>query len=198
MKEKKENRKMGDAKQESFLDLADITYLTPANAVFSRTKNGFPAMRAFLPPVTDDLTEEKLPPEWQEFGRVQFHRAFPFDAPDEFISVLNMDGKEYGVIRKLSDFEGEAKALIQNELERKYLAPAISKILSLKDKLGFSYWEVETDHGKKSFTMQDTYRNMFKNSENGVVLTDVDGNRYLIKDVLALDAKSYRKIELYL
>ncbi len=34
--------------------------------------------------------------------------------------------------------------------------------------------------------------------ENGVVLTDVDGNRYVIKDVLQLDAKSYRKIELYL
>jgi hypothetical protein len=31
-----------------------------------------------------------------------------------------------------------------------------------------------------------------------VVLTDVDGNRYVIKDVLQLDAKSYRKIELYL
>ena len=147
---------------------------------------------------TAKKVKEKLPPEWQDFGRVQFHRAFPFDAPEEFISVLNMDGKEYGIIRSLSDFEGEARELLQIELERKYLAPAISKILSLKDKLGFSYWEVETDHGKKSFTMQDTYRNMFKNSENGVVLTDVDGNRFIIKDVLALDAKSYRKIELYL
>ena len=39
---------------------------------------------------------------------------------------------------------------------------------------------------------------MFKNSENGVVLTDVDGNRFIIKDVLKLDAKSYHKIELYL
>ncbi len=183
---------------ESYLDLADITYLTPENAVFSHTKNGFPAMRAFLPPVTDDLTEEKLPPAWQEFGRVQFHRAFPFDAPDEFISVLDMDGKEYGIIRSLSDFGEEARALMQKELDRKYLSPTITKITSLKDKLGFSYWEVETDCGKKSFTMQDTYRNLFHNSESGIVLTDVDGNRYLIPDVLALDPKSYRKIELYL
>lgn len=183
---------------ESYLDLAEITYLTPENAVFSRTKNGFPAMRAFLPPFTDDLTEEKLPPEWQDFGRVQFHRAFPFDAPDEYISVLDQDGKEYGIICSLSDFEGEARELIQKELDRKYLAPIITRILSLKDKLGFSYWEVETDLGKRSFTMQDTYRNMFRNSENGVILTDVDGNRYAIADVLKLDPKSYRKIELYL
>ena len=183
---------------ESYLDLAEITYLTPENAEFSHTKNGFPTLRAFLPPVTDDLAEEKLPPTWQDFGRVQFHRAFPFDAPEEFISVLDMDGKEYGIIRSLAEFGEGARALIQGELDRKYLSPIITKIVSLKDKLGFSYWEVETDCGKKSFTMQDTFRNLFHNSENGIVLTDVDGNRYMIPDVLELDPKSYRKIELYL
>ena len=183
---------------ESYLEFSDLTYLTPENAQFSRTKNGFPAMRAFLPPATDDLLEEKRPPEWQDLGRVYFHRAFPFDAPDEYISVLNKDGKEYGIIRRLSDFEGESRALIDAELARKYLAPVITKILSLKDKLGYSYWEVETDSGRRSFTMRDTYRNLFHNSENGVVLTDVDGNRFLIPDVLQLDPKSYRRIELYL
>lgn len=183
---------------ESYLDLAKLTYLTPENAVFSRTVNGFPTLRAFLPPVTDDLTEETLPPQWQELGRVQFHRAFPFDAPEEFLSVQDPDGKEYGIIRSLSDFSGETRTLIQEELARKYLSPTIRRICSLKEKLGFSYWETETDRGKRSFTMQDTYRNLIKTSENGVILTDVDGNRYLIPDVSKLDAKSYRRIELYL
>lgn len=183
---------------ESYLELAELTYFTPENAEFSRTKNGFPALRAFLPPVTDDLLEEKRPPEWQDLGRVQFHRAFPFDAPDEYISVLDKDGKEFGIIRRISDFDGEARVLIEAELKRKYLAPVITKIVSLKDKLGYSYWEAETDQGRRSFTMRDTYRNLFHNSENGIVLTDVDGNRYLIPDVLQLDPKSYRRIELYL
>lgn len=183
---------------ESYLELADMTYLTPQNAIFSRTANGFPVMRAFLPPKTDDLEEEKRPPEWQDLGRVQFHRAFPFDAPEEYISVLDEDGGEYGIIRALSDFTGEARELIEAELARKYLSPTITKICSLKDKLGFSYWDVETDCGKRSFTMRDTYRNLFHSSENGIVLTDVDGNRYEIPDVLKLDPSSYRKIELYL
>ncbi len=186
---------------ESYLDLADVNYLTPANAVFYRTPNGFPAMKGFLPPVQDDLEKkEDLPNEWRDVGRVWFHRAFPFDAPDEYISVLDRDNNEYGIIRAVSVFDEkpEMTEIIRSELSRKYLMPTITKVRSLKDKLGFSYWEVETDHGKRSFTMQDTYRNLFHHRENGIILTDVDGNRYEIPDVLALDPKSYRKIELYL
>ena len=187
--------------EDNYLDFAELTYLTPENSVFYRTKNGFPAMKAFLPPEKDDLEDDRpQDPVWQDFGRVFFHRAFPFDAPDEFISVLNKDGKEHGMIRALSEFSAkpEEEQIIREELNRKYLVRTILKIRSLKEKLGFSYWEVDTDHGKFSFTMQDTYRNLIHNSENGIVLTDVDGNRFQIPDVLALDSKSYRKIELYL
>lgn len=186
---------------ESYLELADVNYLTPENAVFYRTKNGFPAMRAFLPPKQDDLEEKKdLPNEWQDVGRVWFHRAFPFDVPEEFISVLDKDGNEYGLVKDLKEFASvpEQKELIESELARKYLMPKILKINSLKSKIGYSYWEVETDVGKKSFTMQDTYRNMFHHNETGVILTDSDGNRYEIADTSKLDPRSYRKIELYL
>ena len=49
-----------------------------------------------------------------------------------------------------------------------------------------------------SFAIHDTFRSISKITESRVVLTDVDGNRYEIDDVLALDGKSYRKLELYL
>ena len=49
-----------------------------------------------------------------------------------------------------------------------------------------------------SFAMYDTYRNIAKVSETRLVLTDVDGNRYEIPDVMDLDRKSFKKIELYL
>lgn len=186
---------------ENFLDLAEIRYFNSDNAKMYRTKNGFAAMKAFIPPIkTDDLDEEKQDdtPVWQDLGRVYFHRMFPFDSPNEFISVLDKDDKEYGVIRKLSDFSGEDIDIINEFLARKYLCPEITKIYSLKEQLGYSYWEVETDRGKMSFSMHDTYRNIARVSDTRLVLTDVDGNRFSIKDVLALDRKSYRKIELYL
>lgn len=203
---------------ENFLDYAKITYFTPENAVFSLTKNGFPTLKAFIPPIQkDDLECAETPagegagqkdtsaepdsgcnPVWQDLGRIYFHRMFPFDSPDEFISVLDKDGKEYGVIRRISDFGSENAEIITRELDRKYLCPEITKIKSLKDKLGYTYWEVDTDKGEMSFSTHDTYRNIARISDTRLVISDLDGNRFSITDVLALDRKSYRKIELYL
>ena len=184
---------------DNYLDLAEILYLTKDNARFYLTQNGFPAMEAVIPKRGDDLelVADKTPVK-QDFGRVYFHRCFPFETPDEFISVLDKDGREYGLILKLSEFPEDARKIISDELNRKYLCPIIKKINSLKDKLGYSYWEVETDLGLMSFSTHDTYRNMAKVGDGIVIVTDVDGNRYKIQNVAELDKKSYKKIELYL
>lgn len=183
-----------------FLDIVKITYFTPENAVFSRTKNGFPSLRAFIPQIKKDDLEETTSDEpiWQDIGRVFFHRAFPFDSANSFISVTDKDGNEYGMIKNLSDFDGNGQDIIQEELDRKYFTPVIIKINSLKDRFGYSYWDVETEQGNASFTMRDTFSNIARASETRLVLTDVDGNRYEIPDVTVLDKKSFRKIELYL
>lgn len=184
-----------------FLDIVKITYLTPENAKFYRTQGGFAGLNAFLEKrPADDLKEQEAQGErvWQDLGRVSFHRAFPYELPEEFISVLDKDSKEHGIIRRISDFDEESAAIIRAELARKYFAPHITKINSLKERFGYSYWEVESDRGPLSFAIHDTFRSISKITESRVVLTDVDGNRYEIDDVLALDGKSYRKLELYL
>lgn len=188
----------------NFLDIIEIVYLTPENAKFKLSKNGFLVLEAFLPPVKkDDLeeneeTESNKDPVWQDLGRIFLHRAFPFTMVDQYISVLDKDGKEYGVISDINLFEGETREILENELKRKYFSPEIKKINSLKERFGYSYWEVETDRGEMSFAVHDTFRNIAKITESRLVVTDVDGNRYDIFDVLALDTKSYRKIDLYL
>ncbi|MDD4124794.1 MAG: DUF1854 domain-containing protein [Eubacteriales bacterium] len=183
-----------------FLEIVKIVYLTPENAKFYETDNGFPCVNAFIPMVKkDDLdTSSSEEPVWQDLSRVFFHRAFPYDSADTFISVTDKDGNEYGVIKSLGDFDGKGRDIIEKELKRKYFTPVIQKIFSLKERFGYSYWETETNHGRMSFAMHDTFRNIAKVSESRLVLTDVDGNRFEIPDVMALDRKSFRKIELYL
>ena len=55
------------------------------------------------------------------------------------------------------------------------------------------------DDGRSNdITMQDTFKNILHTGEDSLVLVDVDGNRYTVKSVSALNSRSYRKIELYL
>ena len=88
--------------------------------------------------------------------------------------------------------------MLKSELDRKYYAPVIDKILSVKERYGYSYWEVISDGRKLSFNMRDTFRNILKVTPEHVFLNDSDSNRYEIKDTEKLDRKSYKRIELYL
>lgn len=172
--------------QTSSLDkVVQIEYLSSAEAHF--VKNG-----DFL-----GLTLEKEG-EKTEYPRVFLHRMFPFEEPWAHISVLTPDNEEVGMIASLDDFDGEAAALLREELDRKYLMPSITAIHSLKERFGFSTWKVESSIGALEFTLRDTYRSMLILSDGRVIITDSDGNRYEIPDVKGLDKKSYKKIELYL
>lgn len=195
--------------------IVDIVYLNRNNCKITE-KNGFIGLRAIIdkPKDTllgddkDDKPVEAPNPDIPEgkiekiAERIFLSRAFPFDMPFDYISVLDKDKKEIGFIRSLDDFDDPDKTLLIHELETKYYTPVIKKILSVKERYGFSYWKCECEFGEKSFTLQDTFRSIIKaQSADGterVYILDVDGNRYEIPDVEALDRQSYKKIELYL
>ena len=201
--------------------IVDIVYLSRENCKITE-KNGFIGLRAIIDKPKDALlTDEKaekdeksdkpaevpnpdIPEGKMEkiAERIFLSRAFPFDMPFDYISVLDKDKKEIGFIRSLDDFDDPDKTLLIHELETKYYTPVIKKILSVKERYGFSYWKCECEFGEKSFTLQDTFRSIIKaQSADGterVYILDVDGNRYEIPDVEALDRQSYKKIELYL
>ncbi len=167
-------------KERTLAEISVTVWLTPEDATFF-SKNGFLYLNY-------DGTEQ----------RVFLCRQFPFELLWEFISVLNEDQNEIGIIRNVSDFENEARELLITELTRRYYTPTIQKIVSVKERYGFSYWKVITESGEVGFTLHDTYRSIIHAGEHRLFFFDVDGNRFEIPDTLALDRKSYKKIELYL
>ena len=168
----------------------NIIYLTTENSRF-RKVNEFLTLKATVP-------NENGEPEEKSWPRIYLHRAFPFDMADKYISVLDKDKKEIGLIRDIHEFDPETQKLLTEELERKYYAPVVTKIYSVKERYGFSYWVVDTSSGRMSFTLQDTYRSLLKAGKDRIFIIDMDGNRYEIPDLNKLDFKSYKKIELYL
>ncbi len=164
-------------------ELENARSLTPENTSFYLSKNG--------------LLMAKISEADYE-GRVFLARAFPFENEDEYISVQNEEKEEIGMIRVLSDFEKETADILTTELNKKYFAPKIKKIVKLSSRFGMSYWDCETDHGPLTFTVKDTNRSLLKAGEDRVFVVDHDGCRYEIPSLSGLDKKSLGKIEMYL
>lgn len=167
-----------------FENIIKIVYLTPENATFYQAGD-FLALKTVID------GEEK------DHGIIKLRRLFPFEELWRDISVLTQGNEEIGVIRDISLF-GEGEAILRNELLRVYFTPKITKILSMKEKYGFSNWDVETDIGKITFSVRDTFRSVHSFESGRVIITDVDGSRYEIVDANKLDKKSFHKIEIYL
>ena len=174
------HEKMGERQHRTLAEISVTVWLTPQNTVFF-TKNNFLYVKY----------EEKE-------ERVFLCRQFPFELEWEFISVMNAEKQEIGIVRRVDDFEGETRELLREELSKRYYTPVILQILGSKERYGFSYWKVKTKEGEVSFTLHDTYRSIIRASESRIIMMDVNGNRFEIPDVNALDRKSYKKIELYL
>ncbi len=165
---------------------ARILRIDANNARFEE-KNGF---------LTLVLTEDG---EEKRYDRIFLHRAFPHELAFQYISVLDEEKKEIGIIFDVSGFGEDAQRLLRTEIEKKYYSPAIKEIRSVKERYGFSYWKVLLEDGRElSFTMQDTFKNIIHTGEDSMLLVDVDSNRFTVKSISALSSKSYRKIELYL
>ena len=133
------------------------------------------------------------------YDRVFLHRAFPYELPEQYISVQGEENKEIGIIFDISDLDDSSAELVRRELDRKYYAPIIKEIKSVKERYGFSYWKVtDISDRELSFTVKDTFKSIKRLGDDTITVVDVDGNRFTIESVSALSQKSYRKIELYL
>lgn len=173
--------------QSKFLDAVDIVYLKPNNSKFKVTKGGLLELSFSL-----ESKESKL------FSPVALHLAFPFMKPREYISVFDTEGKEIGIIENLDDFDAETQAIVTDELKRRYFSPNITKIASIKERFGFSYWKVITDKGPIDFAVSDTYKSIIRFSTTRFVIIDADGNRFNIRNLDELDTTSVKNLEMYI
>ena len=171
-------------------EVVAVRYITKDNAKFE--KNGDFIRLTVTLPDDEGNSEEKT------YDRIFLHRAFPFDYPYAYISVLDADSKEIGIIQDVDAMGEENARLLREELDRKYYTPVIRQILSVKDKFGYSYWKVKTDEGALDFTCRDTFSSLLKVGGTRIFVNDIDGNRFEIPDLEALDRRSFKKIELFL
>jgi hypothetical protein len=122
--------------------------------------------------------------------RVEALRAFPLSHPLEHIVLRDGGGREFGVLRHVSDLPEEARALIEAQLHRRYFLPRITAIYGVTERFGSSVWDIETDRGRREVSMGQINEAIAEVEPGRYLLTDVEGNRYEVKELGELDPDS--------
>lgn len=158
--------------------------LTDASVDFKKTEGGFLSL------VSDG----------KEYVRVKVLRLFPFTDPDRYISVrdLNDKDREIGVIEDLNQMSQETQKLIREQLDLYYFTPQIKRIFSIKDEYGYAYFHVLTDAGECKFAINMGASAVVRLSETRLLITDLDENRFEIRDVTKLTQKEQRRLDLFM
>jgi hypothetical protein len=133
----------------------------------------------------------------QQHVGVELVRAFPLSDPRHGIAVCDGDGHELLWIEDLDELPAALVRQIEDELARREFVPVIQRILNVSAPVEPSEWEVETDHGRTTFVLNNE-DDVHRLGEHRALLTDAHGIRYLIPDTRQLDAVSRRLLERYL
>ncbi len=140
----------------------------------------------------EELTVEF--PDGATYTKVEAIRSFPLTDSNRYISLLDSEDKEIGIIQDIKRLPRESEKVLRSELQKRYFLPKITKIHSLDGEFGVTQWGVETNRGPVTFSMRTRYDVV--SLENGrVLIKDADGNRYEIENYHRLDPDSIALLE---
>jgi hypothetical protein len=130
----------------------------------------------------------------RSYLRVTVVRAFPLSDPDRYWSVRDGAGAEIGLIGDPAGLAAADRALLDAQLRRRYFVPVITRIVSARERFGTVEWVMESDRGVCRFTTRNLRENVQRPAPGRIILNDVDGNRYDIRDVDALGRESQERL----
>ncbi|PWM43232.1 MAG: hypothetical protein DBX47_07210 [Clostridiales bacterium] len=169
----------------SIQQLADLNFLNTGEIAFEKESGGY----------------LKMTYGDNEYSKIKFSRVLPYKMPESYICILDKDGKEIGIIKELNELDKTNEILVREQINRLYYCPTVLKIISVKEKMGYMYFEVITAAGKRNFAIKDPSRNIRfidPDVKKEVQISDVDGNRYKIEDFCTFHKAGRKKIEAYL
>lgn len=125
-------------------------------------------------------------------------RAFPIQAPQDGISLVDPEGHEVAWFAQFDAIPEPARSLIEEELARREFMPVIQRIAAVS---GFSTpctWTVDTDRGRAEFVLRGDEDIRRIGSAHALLIAEAHGIHYLVPDQMALDAHSKRVLDRFL
>jgi len=134
----------------------------------------------------------------RKFENLEPHRLFPVSGMEKYITLLDEEGIERGIIRDLKSLMPEAKKIIESCLAEYYLIPRVTKLNMVEEKYGVVTVDAETDRGHVIIEIRNILHGMKLLYNNRVLLKDGNDNRYEIPDLSQLDKRSQQLIDSFL
>ncbi|RJR12301.1 DUF1854 domain-containing protein [Candidatus Parcubacteria bacterium] len=159
-------------------DLFEITYINPGVTSFTRSTGGMLQMKTAR----------------EQFAEITVRRTYPMSRPYEYLSVWTKDDKEIGIIRDIEELDDESREELVAELKLRYVIPAVTQIISIKEEPGLWSFQVKTDRGDLKLLMRNIHEHIQMIGVNRLIITDMEGKRCEIKDTESLDAASRKQL----
>jgi Domain of unknown function (DUF1854) len=136
-------------------------------------------------------------PDGTVYPNVSPVRAFPVQAPDEGLALVNADGKEVAWIERLEDLPPATAALIREELAGREFMPEISRIVDVTSFATPCTWTVETSRGQTEFVLRGE-EDIRRIGATSLLVSDTHGIHFLIRDQYGLDKHSKKILDRFL
>ena len=124
-------------------------------------------------------------------------RAFPIQAPEEGLSLVNSDGKEVAWLERISDLSPEMADVVREELGGREFMPEIKRIVDVGSYACPSTWTVETDRGETEFVLRGE-EDIRRIGSVSLLISDSHGIHFLVRDQYTLDKHSKKILDRFL
>ena len=135
--------------------------------------------------------------EGQEHPGVLPVRAFPLAAPDESLALVSTEGRELAWVSRLDELSPAARALVEEALAPRELAPEILRLLRVSSVITPCTWEVETDRGDTRFVLK-AEEDIRRLPDGALLIATAQGMHFRIADRGALDRGSRKLLDRFL
>lgn len=128
---------------------------------------------------------------------VQAVRAFPVEAPDDGIALVDALGKEQAWISSLAQLSAAEQVLVRQALASRDFMPVIEAIESISSQATPSVWRIATDRGPTTLTLRSE-QDIRRLAGGRLLITDAEGLTFVLPDMTRLDRASRKALDHFL
>jgi hypothetical protein len=128
---------------------------------------------------------------------VWVRRCFPWSAPAAWVSLRDADELEVALVRDPAELDPDSRRTLERALAEAAFVIDVDAVLDVEDEIEIRTFRVQTASGPRSFqTLRDEWpREM---PDGSLLLKDVAGDLYRVRDPSALDRRSRRRLRAFL